>query len=366
MDLVRSRASFNYQFPLNHEKQMRFSSTLMLVAGAAALTACAGENTAAPTGPASVAAKASVLQAALSRGDRLATIEWEGNSPKLYLQNADGSDRTQVHFTYVSTHVTGNYPPRLLPVTDESLVSIQRLKWSPDGRQLAVLLMPAYHAAQVVVMTADGYGTRTVSPNSQTMYGDIEWSPDSRRIGYIMATGPYGLLPDLFVTDLGPDNVTRVTTGGKMSGYDAFRFDASGNRLLFTEHVGWADDGVSVLSRFGTADLTTGTVSYGDQVVGEPQGFARDGSWALFIRSGKLGREVVKHALPSGAETTLATGTDLYNAVVQEGDRDAIVVSPAGKDGSMTFTLLGLESPDDWRGQIETPKSAAWIALLRR
>lgn len=342
---------------------MRFSSTLVLVAGAAALTACAGENTAVPTG---VAAAPSVVQAALSSGDRLATIEWEGSSPKLYLQNADGSDRAQVHFTYVSTHVTGNYPPRLLPVTDESLVSIQRLKWSPDGRQLAVLLMPAFHAAQVVVMTAQGYGIRTVSPNSQTMYGDIEWSPDSRRIGYIMATGPYGLLPDLFVTDLGPDRVTRVTTGGKMSGYDAFRFDASGNRLLFTEHVGWADDGVSVLSRFGTADLTTGQVEYGHNIVGEPQGFARSGEWALFIRDGKGGRQVVKHPIDGGSETILATGPELYNAVVQEGDQEAIVVSPAGKDGSMTFNLLGLESPDDWRGEIATPKNAAWIALLRR
>lgn len=340
---------------------MRFKMTLALVASAAALTACGTEHAATPTSPASVAV---TPMAALSRNDRLATVEWEGNKPRLYLQNADGSDRAQVHFINVSTHVIGNYSSRVLPVTDESLIAIQRVKWSPDGRWLAVLLRPAFDAAQVVVMTAQGYGMRTVSPNSQGMFGDIEWSPDSRQIGYIMATGPFSRLPDLFVTELGPDRVSRITTNGQMSGYDAFRFDATGNRILFTEHVGWADDGVSVLSRFGTADLTSGQVSYGHDIIGEPQGFARSGEWALFIRDGKGGRQVVKHTLADGSETILATGAELYNTVIQEGDEEAIVVSPTGKDGAYAFNLLGLNAADDWRGEIVTPKNASWIAFL--
>lgn len=347
---------------------MRFGSFFVPLAAAVALTACADGN--APLAPnAAAPARPTIQLAALSRGDRLATIEWEGTTPTLYLQDADGSNRTRVHFEHVHGHVSGNYSSRLLPVTDESILAIHRIKWSPDGRQLAVILRPAFEASQVVVVTADGRDIRTVSPNSQDLYGDVEWSPDSRRIAYTVATGPYGLLPDLFVTDLGPDVVRRVTTNGKLSGYDTYRFDPSGNQLRFTEHVGWASDGINVLSRLGTADLTTGTVSYRDSLVGEPQGFARDGSWALFIRwgGGRAGvRELVKRSLPDGAETILTTG-DLWNAVVQEGEREAILVAPDPKSGSgsLTFNLLGLDTPEDFHGAIATPKDAVWAALLQ-
>src|SRR5689334_13888782 len=65
-------------------------------------------------------------------GDRLATIEWEGSTPRLYLQDLDGSNRVRVSFAHVSDHVQGNYSPRQLPVTDETLLRITRVKWSPD------------------------------------------------------------------------------------------------------------------------------------------------------------------------------------------------------------------------------------------
>lgn len=349
---------------------MRFGSFPGAVTAVLALNACAdGGAPVAPNATGVTAAAQSIQLAAVSRGDRLATIEWEGTTPTLYLQDADGANRARVHFAHVHGHVSGNYSPRQLPVTDESLVAIQRLKWSPDGRHLAVILMPAYEAAQVVIVSADGRDIRTVSPNSQTLYGDVEWSPDSRRIAYVVATGPFGRIPDLFVTDLGPDVVRRVTTNGKLSAYDAYRFDPTGERLLFTEHLGWAEDGINVLSRLGTADLVSGTVSYGAEVVGEPQGFARDGSWALLIREGgdKTGlRELIKHPLAGGAETVLTAG-DLYNAVVLEGEREALLVAPGGKDSgsSLSFSLLGLDTPDDFHGVLATPKDAVWAALFQ-
>lgn len=347
---------------------MRSSLFFAPVMAALALSACAdGNSPIAPDAAGVTEVNPPARLAVLSRVDRLATVEWEGTTPALYIQDADGSNRARVHFEHVHGHVTGNYTPRQLPVTDESLVAIQRLKWSPDGRHLAVIVMPAHHASQVVVVSADGRDIRTVSPNSQYLYGDVEWSPDSRRVAYAMATGPYGQLPDLFVTDLGPDLVRRVTANGKLSAYDAFRFDPTGDRLFFTEHLGWASDGINVESRLGTADLTSGTVSYGHSVVGEPQGFARDGSWALFIRAGgKTGlRELVKLSLADGAETLLTAG-DLWNAVILEGDREAILVTPGAKGSSgLGFSLLGLDTPDDFRGAITTPKDAVWAALLR-
>jgi dipeptidyl aminopeptidase/acylaminoacyl peptidase len=299
-------------------------------------------------------------------GDRLATVEQEGPTPTLYLQNADGTGRVRVHFDHVSDHVTGNYSPRQLPVTDASIRAIRRAKWSPDGRELAVIVAPALDASQVVLVSADGHALRTVSPNSQYLFGDVEWSPDSRRIAYAMSTGPYASRPDLFITDLGADHVTRVTTTGHLSGYDTFRFDATGDVLTFTEHLGWADDGINVLSRVGTADLRTGGVTYGADVVGEPQGFARDASWLLVLRTGR-GRDLVKVSLLGGAESLLATG-NYWQAIVLEGDREAIVMAPDANDSNgsaLTFQIFGLDVPNDVRATLPTGPNVTWAALLR-
>ena len=303
--------------------------------------------------------------AATRGGDRVATVEWEGSTPRLYLQDLDGSNRVRVSFAHVSDHVRGNYSPRQLPVTDESLMRIVRAKWSPDGRYLAVIVAPASDAMQVVLVSADGRAMRTVSPNSQYLWGGVEWSADGSRIAYMMATGPYGLRPDIFVTDLGPDQVTRVTTGAQISGYDAMRFDASGTRILFTEHLGWADDGVNSLSRVASVDLASGVITRGSEVVGEPQGFARDGSWSLFIRTGTekpFARELFKLPLDGGKATVLASG-ELGGADVAENDQEA-VLSTWTADGA-TFSVIGLSQPDDVRAKLRTVPSATWASLYR-
>jgi hypothetical protein len=40
-----------------------------------------------------------------------------------------------------------------------------------------------------------------VSPNSHYLWGNVEWSSDASRIAYIMATGPFGLRPDVAEND---------------------------------------------------------------------------------------------------------------------------------------------------------------------
>lgn len=337
---------------------------LSLVASTAAvlaLGACADQGTL--TAPAAGPSRIIVPDRG---GDRLATIEWEGSTPTLYLQDVDGANRVRVHFDHVSDHVTGNYSPRQLPVTDASIVRISRVKWSPDGRYLAVMVQPASDAMQVVLVASDGLALRTVSPNSQYLWGDVDWSPDGRRIAYMMATGPYGSRPDIFVTQLGPDNVTRVTTGARLSGYDALRFDATGTQIFFTEHLGWAEDGVNSLSRIAVVDLATGTVARGDTVVGEPQGFARDGSWALFIRTASTRpyvRELFRLPENGGKETVLASGPDLGSAAVAEGDREAVLSAWSGD--WPTFSIVGLDQPGDVRGRLATSAATTWAALRR-
>ena len=247
-------------------------------------------------------------------GGRVATVEWEGSTPMLYLQDADGSGRVRVHFENVTDDIPGNLD---LPVTDETILAIPRMKWSPDGQYLAVIVAPAYEALQVVLVRADGRALRTVSPNSQYIWSDVEWSSDSRRIAYVMATTQNGGLPDLFVTDLSADSVIRVTTIGTFTGYDTFRFDPSGGRLYFVRRVGWAEDGINGRSRVGYIDLGSGSVVEGKEVIGDPQGLTRDGSWGLFTRWSVTHpdqSDLIRVPLRLGTERVLTTG-DLGHAI---------------------------------------------------
>lgn len=335
---------------------------------AVTLSACAdaGVSTS-PNLPAAPSASVEVAAAPARSANRLATVEYEGRTPVVYIQNSDGTDRVRVHFEHVSDHVTGNYSPRQLPVTDSTIRRISRLKWSPDGRYLAVILAPSSEALQVVLVSAEGRALRTVSPNSQYLWGDVEWSPDSRHIVYAMATGPFGLRPELMVTDLGSDKVGQITTGARLSGYDTFRFDASGQRIYFTQRVGWADDGINSLERLASVDLATGTIVPADVVVGVPQGISRDGTWALFIRTNIATRtqELIRRTA-DGAETVLATG-DLWGAMLLEGDREALLMGPGSDDPSgsaLSFRVIGLDAPADVRATLPTSPSTTWAALL--
>lgn len=324
-----------------------------------ALGACADAGEPIAPAPAPAAAMARAPQ-----GDLLATVEWDKGTPMLFVQQADGTGRVRVHFDHVSDHVAGNYSQRQLPVTDETIRAIPRMKWSPDGRYLAVIVAPSIEALQVVLVSADGRALRTVSPNSQYLWGDVEWSLDGRRIAYVMATAPSGRLPELFITDLGSDRVTRVTTGARLTGHDAIRFDASGARLHFTERLGWADDGVNGLSRLASVDLASGAVTTADTVVGEPQGLSRDGSWALFMRADPANpgfRELFRRSA-DGSEMVLASG-DLRQAVALEGDREALLYATLGKDAVESFSVIGLDRVDDVRRTLRTEPTAAWAAF---
>jgi Tol biopolymer transport system component len=343
---------------------MRFRSTMLAPLVGLAIGACADQGT--PTAPTAPTATLRTVLVPSRDGDRLATVEWEGSTPRLYLQNPDGTDRVRVSFAHVSDHVKGNYSPRQLPVTDESLMRITHAKWSPDGRYLAVIVGPASDALQVVLVSADGRAVRTVSPNGQYLWGSVDWAADASRIAYIMATGPFGRDPDIFVTTLGPDQITRVTTGAKLSGYDALRFDASGTRILFTEHLGWAEDGTNSLSRLASVDLATGAVTRAETVVGEPQGFARDGSWALFIRTASAApyaRELFRLPLGGGEATVLASGP-LGGAEVAENEQEA-VLSSWSDDGTARYSVIGLTEPDDLRMKLATSPSTVSASLWR-
>ena len=119
------------------------------------------------------------------------------------------------------------------------------------------------------------------------------------------------------------------------------------------------------------ADLTSGAVSYGPTLVGEPQAFPRDASWALLIRTrtarGDAGRDLVRVSLADGAESVLATG-DLWRAVLLDGDRDAILTALAKDDptgSALAYQIIGGDAPNDVRATLPTGPNVTWAALTR-
>jgi hypothetical protein len=63
----------------------------------------------------------------------------------------------------------------------------------------------------------------------------------------------------------------------------------------------------------------------------------------------------------------LANG-DLWNAVLLEGDHDAIVVAPDPNDrtgSARTFRIYGVEAPNDVGATLPTAGNVNWATLVR-
>ena len=63
----------------------------------------------------------------------------------------------------------------------------------------------------------------------------------------------------------------------------------------------------------------------------------------------------------------LATG-DMLNAVLLDGDAEALVVSPDANDRSgstLTFRIFGVSAPNDVRAVLPTARNVNWAAFLR-
>ena len=339
-----------------------------LAAAALALAAC-NDAPVAPTPPLTIAASVGAVEGL--HGGRLATIEFQGRFPALFIQQPDGSDRFRVRFENVRDRIEGNYPPDLLPVRDETILALGPAKWSPDGQQLAIVVSLGFDQSQVVVMNADGRNMRTVSPNGQIIMGDIDWAPDSRAIAYAMSTNFHGAFADIFTTDLVKDEVRRITDRGLVTVFTEYRWDPTGRRIWFTDFEGWTDDGINRVYRLSHADLDGGLTQTDRFIVGDPQGLARDGSWALALRwprkTDYTTREFVRLPLDGGEETILAAG-DLPYAELLEGDDAAVLVANVSEDPYQTvyqYDVMGLARPRDHRGTLRVDPAAASMALVR-
>jgi hypothetical protein len=72
-------------------------------------------------------------------------------------------------------------------------------------------------------------------------------------------------------------------------------------------------------------------------------------------------RELFRRAA-DGSETVLASG-DLRQAVVLEGDREALLDATLPKDAAESYSVIGLDQPEDVRFTLPTQPSTSWAAL---
>lgn len=314
------------------------------------------------TGPAA-GARGAVVATAL-KNDRLATVEWEGRFPRLYLQNADGSARTRVRLENVHDKIDGNLPAWLLPVTDETVIAMSNPVWSPDGQQLALVVSAAFDQSEVLVMNADGRQLRVESVNGQNIMGRVDWSPDSRRIAYVMSTAPRGRQVDLFVTDLVTDKVARLTRDGRFGAFDQYRWEPSGTGIWFTQFQEYAEDGWNRIVRVYRAGLDGAITGVPGTLAGDLQAIARDGRWALSVRYTRDGaQELVRLPIGKGEEQVLERGEFRW-AQLLEGDREAIVARYAPPRGVADYgivdPLTGVE-----HGTLKVDGTTSSMGLMR-
>ena len=344
----------------------------LMVASALFLGAC--NDPSAPAADPAGAALAVTTDAAAKSQDRVAFVQYEGRFPALYLQNVDGTDRQRVRFVGVYDRVEGNYTRRELPVTDETIVAMGPLKWSPDGSQLAVVLSVGFDQSQVVVMNADGHNIRAASPNGQYILSDVDWSPDGKAIAYGMATLPGARGVELFTTDLRTYEVRRLTVGAFFGVRTEIRWNAAGTGIFLSEITGEErEPPFNFINRVRLIDAATGasqTVAEG--VPGEMVGITRGGKHALVMRhvlqpDGNWWevRSLQFVELTTGRGPELQVGAALWGAELLASDREALVISNVAPDPYSTVLGFARQSLDGGRAEpLRGIPGTAWVADL--
>ncbi len=265
---------------------------------------------------------------------RVAYVIQEGGRPALYVQNADGTGRTRIHFSGAQS-LPGNLGDLL--VQDDRILALGPLAWSPDGRKLAVVVTLAYDQSELVVLDADGGNAREASLNSQIIMTAPDWSPDGTKLAYGMSTQPRAMGVQLFVTDLAANAWRQVTTGDPVGtpGTDV-RWSSDGGTLYLWQTLRTPSLDSDWLSRISAVDPASGgTHVLVDSVAGMVQEVSRTSTWALVLRtvsqpSGQDGvRDLVRRPLVGlGPELKLVEG-NLWWARASSDDRGVTVVADA-------------------------------------
>jgi Tol biopolymer transport system component len=279
---------------------------------------------------------------------RVALATRESGRARLVLQDLDGSSRERIHFDGIRDDIPGNFPQELLPVTDETILALSSVRWSPDGTKLAAVVTVAFDQSEVVVMDADGGNPRAASPNTQIILSSVAWSPDGSRLAYTMSTLPHALGVDLFVTDLVTNRVTRVTTGANL-GLAGLQLGwaANGSSLYVSRVTG--EGGAPLFERTSSIsriDVTTGAMTpVVADLAGEVFGIAAGGDFAILLRrTGRNGSDylerVVRRGLPGGTESLLTEAEPFAFAALTAADSELLLTTPVGGADALSWRLL--------------------------
>ena len=133
-------------------------------------------------------------------GSRIAYVSNSGDQRRLFVMNADGSDKTQLADGAVTTPRLGGDDPAV------------PLAWSPDGGRIVyTAFIQSSHGAAITntynlyVVKADGSSPPTLL--AEEAHSGV-WSPDGSRIAFILGVGSPS---DLYVMDADGSNQTRLT-----------------------------------------------------------------------------------------------------------------------------------------------------------
>ena len=296
----------------------------------------------------------------------VAQVELNGARPELYIQDVTGTERTRVRFTGAADPIPGNSP--LVPAfTDENLLALGPLQYSPDGSRIAMVATLAHDQSEVIVANADGSSPRVASINYLYVITDIDWSADGNKLAYGMGTQGPSRGVEIFTTELSTIEVRKVTTGAGLGVYSAeIRFSNDGRQIRYgraTEEV--ISPINNRISELHTVDLSTlaNTVT-ASGLLGDINGVARDGSWVLLLRNvsvngdGSFVRTLVKRELPSGRETEVGTRGRLQYAEVLPGDHEVLVVSElSSATNDYQYTIVDLSTGESRTLKGLTPKT---------
>lgn len=304
----------------------RMKNTLTIL-GVLGLAACGDSVT--------VPAPENVSQSAL-----VAVTTFESAKPVLFTQAIDGRNKLRFHFTNIRDDIPGNYSG--LSVGDANLLALGSPAWDPSGTgRVAVVATIAYDQSEIVVMRGDGTG-EVASPNTQIIASAPRWSPDGKKLAYLMATLPGFKGIDLFVTDLATHTVKRLTTNANLAN-TALGWSIDGQSVYYSKVTAQPTDTLDYVNDILKINVNTGvSEAVARRVVGQIASISRTGARVLLTRGFGLSRSLIEREL-SGTESVIASDATFatYSPTIEN---TVLIVTVAVVNGGVTqtFQLMNL------------------------